>query len=89
MQRSSSLTRAVLAICCLMAPASPASAQGPYYAMPAWDQTLPASTSFVLVRSQEFCTPDCHQIATAILDRETGLGRKADSGCDRRVDEAG
>jgi hypothetical protein len=73
MQRSSSPTRAVLAICRLMAPASPASAQGPYYAMPAWDQTLPASTRFVLVLFQEVCTPECHQIATGVLDRETGL----------------
>ena len=73
MQRLSSLTRAIVAICCLMAGAIPSSAQGPYYPPPAWAQKLPASTRFVLVLFEEFCTPDCQQIATAVLDRETGL----------------
>jgi hypothetical protein len=73
MPRSSSLTHAVVAICCLMAGVTPSSAQGPYYAVPAWDQKLPASTRFVLVLFEEFCTPVCQQMATAVLDRETGL----------------
>jgi len=37
---------------------------GPYYATPSWDQTLPASTRFVVLSN--FAN-------TAVLDRETGL----------------
>jgi hypothetical protein len=40
------------------------SSNGPYYAMPAWDQKLPASTRFVLLLDWE---------GKAVLDRETGL----------------
>ncbi len=72
--KCSSLTIIIVAAACFMAGASPSSAQsGPYYALPAWDQKLPASTRFVPVLFQEFCTPACEQIATGILDRETGL----------------
>ena len=37
---------------------------GPYYAMPAWDQTLPASTRFLVLSNLN---------GEAVLDRETGL----------------
>jgi hypothetical protein len=73
MPRASSLTIIVVAASWLLSGANPSSAQGPYYAVPAWDQKLPASTRFVAVLSEEFCTPACEQIATAVLDRETGL----------------
>jgi hypothetical protein len=49
-------------------PAASAEAQtvapGPYYAMPSWDQTLPASTRFVVLSNMR---------GEAVLDRETGL----------------
>jgi Protein of unknown function (DUF1566) len=48
--------------------ASPAQAQtvanGPYYAMPSWDQTLPSATRFIILSN--FAN-------AAVLDRETGL----------------
>jgi hypothetical protein len=37
---------------------------GPYYATPSWDQTLPAATRFVVLSNLN---------SDAILDRETGL----------------
>jgi hypothetical protein len=37
---------------------------GPYYAMPAWDQTLPANTRFIVLANMN---------SEAVLDRETGL----------------
>jgi hypothetical protein len=37
---------------------------GPYYASPSWDQTLPASTRFVVLANMN---------DAAVLDRETGL----------------
>ena len=40
------------------------SANGPYYATPSWDQTLPASTRFVVLSNMN---------NQAVLDRETGL----------------
>ena len=40
------------------------SAPGPYYATPAWDQTLPASTRFIVLSNFG---------NQAVLDRETGL----------------
>ena len=47
---------------------SPAGAEtvavGPYYAMPSWDQTLPASTRFIVLSNMS---------SAAVLDRETGL----------------
>src|SRR5215510_8701144 len=39
-------------------------APGPYYATPSWDQTLPASTRFVVLSNMA---------NAAVLDRETGL----------------
>ena len=46
--------------------ASPAAADsvGPYYATPSWDQTLPASTRFIVLSNFN---------SHAVLDRETGL----------------
>ena len=46
------------------APAQAASGVGPYYAMPAWDQTLPAATRFIVLTNMA---------SAAVLDRETGL----------------
>ena len=47
---------------------SPAQAQttsvGPYYAMPSWDQTLPAATRFIVLSNFA---------SAAVLDRNTGL----------------
>ena len=37
---------------------------GPYYATPSWDQTLPASTRFIVLTNMN---------SDAVLDRETGL----------------
>jgi hypothetical protein len=39
-------------------------ANGPYYATPSWDQTLPASTRFIVLSNFN---------SDAVLDRETGL----------------
>ena len=39
-------------------------AAGPYYATPSWDQTMPASTRFVVLTNFN---------SQAVLDRETGL----------------
>ena len=46
--------------------AGPVAAQsnGPYYATPSWDQTLPASTRFIVLSNFN---------SAAVLDRETGL----------------
>jgi hypothetical protein len=46
--------------------AMPAAADspGPYYASPSWDQTLPASTRFIVLSNFN---------SEAVLDRETGL----------------
>jgi len=48
----------------LSAPAQAASAVGPYYAIPSWDQTLPAATRFIVLTNMA---------GAAVLDRETGL----------------
>ncbi|MFN0316803.1 MAG: DUF1566 domain-containing protein [Burkholderiales bacterium] len=48
----------------LSSTAQAASAVGPYYAMPAWDQTLPAATRFIVLTNMA---------SQAVLDRETGL----------------
>ena len=45
-------------------PAGAVNANGPYYASPSWDQTLPASTRFVALTNMA---------SEAVLDRETGL----------------
>jgi uncharacterized protein DUF1566 len=39
-------------------------ANGPYYASPSWDQTLPSSTRFIVLSNMN---------GEAVLDRETGL----------------
>lgn len=39
-------------------------ANGPYYATPSWDQTLPAATRFIVLSNMN---------SEAVLDRETGL----------------
>jgi len=39
-------------------------ANGPYYATPSWDQTLPANTRFIVLSNMG---------GAAVLDRETGL----------------
>ncbi len=41
-----------------------ADAVGPYYATPSWDQTLPASTRFIVLTNMA---------GQAVLDRETGV----------------
>jgi hypothetical protein len=52
----------------MLAPGSDAGAltiaNGPYYATPSWDMTLPSATRFVVLANM-------HQ--DAVLDRETGL----------------
>jgi Protein of unknown function (DUF1566) len=45
-------------------PAGAATAAGPYYASPSWDQTLPAATRFIVLTNMA---------SQAVLDRETGL----------------
>jgi hypothetical protein len=44
--------------------ATAGSKNGPYYAMPAWDQTLPASSRFIVLANMN---------NEAVLDQETGL----------------
>ena len=39
-------------------------ANGPYYAVPSWDMTLPSSTRFIVLANMD---------SAAVLDRETGL----------------
>ena len=61
----------VLAAACIMLTAGiPASAEtvangGTHYATPSWDQTLPASTRFIVLSNFN---------GKAVLDRETGFG---------------
>ena len=61
-------TSAALATAFLLLGTGSASAQtavnGPYYAVPSWDQTLPAATRFVVL---------ANFASQAVLDRETGL----------------
>src|SRR5437762_1672397 len=45
-------------------PAGAATAAGPYYATPSWDQTMPASTRFIVLSNMN---------SEAVLDRESGL----------------
>src|SRR5580704_13425546 len=55
----------VLALCGLAAsPAGAATAAGPYYANPSWDQTLPSDIRFIVLSNMN---------SDAVLDRETGL----------------
>jgi len=52
-------------------PAGAATAAGPYYANPSWDQQLPASTRFVVLSNWiDAAHPSG---GAAVLDRETGL----------------
>jgi hypothetical protein len=54
-----------LALSCLLTTAfAQTTANGPYYATPSWDQTLPSSTRFIVLSN--FAN-------AAVLDRETGL----------------
>jgi hypothetical protein len=46
-------------------------AAGPYYAMPSWDQQLPASTRFVVLSN--WIDSNFPSGGAAVLDRETGL----------------
>jgi len=55
---------AVSALLTLVAGSAAADAVGPYYATPSWDQTLPASTRFIVLSNMN---------SQAVLDRETGL----------------
>ena len=59
---------AIAAACVMSLGVSSASAQtvanGPYYAMPSWDQTLPVATRFIVLSNMG---------SAAVLDRETGL----------------
>lgn len=67
MQRLTFVTLCVAAVA-VSAAALPARSQtvanGPYYAMPAWDQTLPAAQRFIVLANFN---------SEAVLDRETGL----------------
>ncbi len=56
MKRSTLLATIFVAVGILVAGVRPSAAQGPYYAVPAWDQKLPASTRFVQVLFEQFCT---------------------------------
>lgn len=64
MNRLSKPLLSVLCLCWLALPAHAATGVGPYYAMPSWDQTLPAETRFVVLTNMK---------SEAVLDRETGL----------------
>lgn len=60
-----SISGAILAIGALtLAAAAQTAANGPYYATPSWDQTIPTSTRFVVLTNFK---------SQAVLDRETGL----------------
>src|SRR5262249_15328144 len=58
------LTAALLAVSPGLVEALGATANGPYYAEPSWDQMLPASTRFIVLSNFN---------SEAVLDRETGL----------------
>jgi hypothetical protein len=60
--KRASMSALVVATLCVAA--TSAEAQGPYYAVPSWDQTLPASTRFIVLANMN---------NAAVLDRETGL----------------
>lgn len=76
MNRRSQLTIGFMTFALVATAATSSSAQstGPYFALPAWSQTLPASTRFVPVLPVQVCVGTiCAQVAQAVLDRETGL----------------
>ena len=62
------LTTLTLAVLTMASASTTALAQtvanGPYFAVPAWDQTLPSSTRFIVLSNMG---------GNAVLDRETGL----------------
>lgn len=63
--RLAQLLLAVAAACACAAPAlAQTTANGPYYAVPAWDQTLPTASRFIVL---------ANFASQAVLDRETGL----------------
>src|SRR5512140_126433 len=67
MKRALSYAAGVLtvAVACMATTAlAQTTANGPYYATPSWDQTLPSSTRFVVLSNLN---------NAAVLDRETGL----------------
>jgi hypothetical protein len=65
LKRSYTVGLIALAVSGLAAiPAVAATAAGPYYATPSWDQTLPSNTRFIVLSNFN---------SDAVLDRETGL----------------
>lgn len=64
MTRTLSWLSGLIVVVLLGVVVAPARAQGPYYALPSWDQKLPAATRFVVLLSMD---------SAAVLDRETGL----------------
>jgi len=66
MKHARSWTFAFIALGVITLAPNPAHADavGPYYATPSWDQSLPASTRFVVLTNLN---------SQAVLDRETGL----------------
>ena len=58
------MTLGLLAGAAVTAPPAQAQVAGPYYAEPAWDQSLPAATRFVVLTNWG---------SAAVLDKETGL----------------
>jgi hypothetical protein len=70
MKRSLSRTFGLISLGMIGLASGPAgaatTANGPYYATPSWDQTLPASTRFIVLSNFA---------SEAVLDRETGRHR--------------
>ena len=64
MNRVSKRLFPVLSLCLLALSTQAATGAGPYCATPAWDQTLPAETRFLVLTNMN---------GEAVLDRETGL----------------
>src|ERR1700737_1483516 len=66
MKRSYGIGLIISAVFALLAGSAGAqiTANGPYYATPSWDQTLPSSTRFIVLSNMN---------SDAVLDRETGL----------------
>ena len=68
MKAQSWFVTGLIAATLIVSASAPAIAQtqanGPYYATPSWDQTLPAATRFIVLTNMN---------GQAVLDRETGL----------------
>lgn len=64
MKNVSTCAAAILAMLWVTPTHAQTAANGPYYATPAWDQTLPAASRFIVLSNFN---------SDAILDRETGL----------------